>query len=53
MNLYLQVCNTPVEKEDEKYWGEWGGGNVEQTVMNTFTDFARLTNCNVTVVFAR
>ena len=30
-----------------------GGQCTEQTVMNTFTDFARLTNCNVTVVFAR
>ena len=29
------------------------GQSIEQTVMNTFTDFDRLTNGIVTVVFAR
>ena len=37
--------------------GGVGGGGweqcIEQTVVNTFTGFARLTNCIVTVVFAR
>ena len=30
-----------------------GGQCIEQSVMNTFTDFARITNGIVTLVFAR
>ena len=33
--------------------GGGGGQCIEQAVMNTFTDFARITNCIVTVAFAR